>query len=68
MRIINTRVYNVHCIMYIVQCTLVQCTVDCPGLSLYSNIQLPQKQLPDNIARALYDNKARLHFARQLFL
>ena len=27
-----------------------------------------QKQLPENIARALYDNYARLDFARQLFL
>ena len=28
----------------------------------------PQKQLPENIARAFNDNWARLHFARQLFL
>ena len=27
-----------------------------------------QKQLPENIARALYNDKARLHFARQLLL
>ena len=27
-----------------------------------------QKQLPESIARALYDNYTRLHFAQQLFL
>ena len=27
-----------------------------------------QKQLPENLTCALYNNEARLHFARQLFL
>ena len=30
-------------------------------------LQSTQKQLPENIARALYDKQARFHYARQLF-
>ena len=43
-------------------------------MSFYYNVNFnkilyfSQKQMPENIARVVYDNKARLRFARQLFL
>ena len=34
------------------------------GVSVIIIYSPPQKQLPENIVRAQYDNQARLHFAR----